>query len=76
MIRISCIKPERVKELFDDKTVKGIHFHVVHELGLQITLSYDHADELDEDEVEGKVKQFMKQDEIFQGLIVGIEFVD
>lgn len=72
MVTISCVKPDRVVELFDGKTVSGITFHLENQMGFIVKLRYD-ATELEEDEIENKVKMFMKKDEIFRGLIVSID---
>lgn len=73
MVRISCIRPERIKQLLDGKEVDGVRFKKKSELGLQVTFDIDSEEEED---VEKKLKGFLKQDEILRGLIVGIEFVE
>lgn len=75
MIRISCVKPERVIELFDGKKVKGITFHLESQMGFIVTLRYEDTGTIEEDEIEGKIKSFMKEDEIFRGLIVSVEMI-
>lgn len=72
-VRISCSKPNRVLELFEDREINGIRFSNSSQLGLQVTFDYETGEEWEEDEVQGKIKGFMKKDEVFCALIVSIE---
>ncbi len=78
VVKVGCIKPDRVVELMENTKIEGLTFRIYKKNGLQIIFHYEcdntvDEDELDSEDVKNIVKKYLKKDPTFDGLILTVE---
>lgn len=74
IVKVGCIKPDLVIELLHHQTVGGLSFSVYQKNGLQVLFQYEgNHEDLDGEDIRNLVKKHLKQDPVFDGIILTIE---